>query len=89
MPQFTSEDHAQIARIQVEVAKVLRPFAHNTEAGLAVMALIRNARVLIRRYPPELQSAMNEAIRMYLEGETPDEVVLPFNVTSPGGIILP
>lgn len=87
--EFSNEDHAQTARMQIEVAKALRPFARNTEAALAVSALLRCARTLIRRYPPERQMALVEAAQMYLEGRSPDEVVLPFNVTTPGGIILP
>lgn len=87
--EFTGEDHAQVARIQLEVAKALRPFAHNTEAALAVAAVLRCARTLIRRYPPERQMALIEASQMYLEGRSPDEVVLPFTATSPGGIVLP
>ena len=86
--EFTGADHEQTAKIQLEIAKAIRPFAHNTEAALAVAALLRCARVLIRRYPLERQTALVDAAQMYLEGRAPDETILPFHVTT-GGLITP
>jgi len=83
--EFSGEDLAQTARIKLEVAKAVRPFAHNTEAFLAVAALIQCARVLIDKYPPERRAAIVEACALYLNHDSPEMTVLPFDITGGGG----
>ena len=76
---FSNEDQAQIAAMQRALAVALLPYRQNTQAALAVIALVRCARTLIRLYPNETREALTEASRRYLAGEAADE----------GGIIIP
>jgi hypothetical protein len=83
--EFTGADLEQLAKIKLEIAKTLRPFRHNTEAFLAVAALIQCARVLIDRYPPERRAAIVEACALFLNHDSPDQTVIPFDVTGGRG----
>ncbi len=83
--EFTGEDLQQLAKMRVAVAAALRPFAHNTEAALAIAACITNARVLIDRYPPERRAALVEAVVLFLNHDTPDQDVIPFDITGGAG----
>lgn len=77
--EFTGADQEQVAKMQRAVAETLRPFRDKTEAALAVAALLRCARTLIRLYPAERAKALAEGAAMYLQGESPDEgVIIPF-----------
>jgi hypothetical protein len=83
--EFTGEDLQQLTRMRVAVAAALRPFAHNTEAAIAVAACITNARVLIDKYPPERRAALVEACVLFLNHETPDQSIIPFDITGGRG----
>lgn len=76
---ISNADHAQIAAMQRTIAAALLPHRHNTQAALAVIALVRCARTLIRLYPNETREALTDASRRYLAGEAADE----------GGVIIP
>ena len=86
--EFSGEDVARMGEIRLVVAKAIRPFSHNTEAALAIGALITNARVLIDKYPPERRAAIVEACRLFLGHDNPDQTIHPFDITggAAGGV---
>lgn len=81
---YTAAEETQVRRMQLEIAKALQPFSHNTEAALAVFAMARNMRTLLRQYPPEVRDALVEAVKMYLDGTSPDTGLITLS-TGAGG----
>lgn len=55
--------------LQQEIEKALLPYRENTEAAIAILALIRVTRILLRQYPPPVQEEMFKAIGAYLAGK--------------------
>lgn len=69
--EWRQEDLEQMKRIEREVVKAILPHAGSTEAGLAAIALVRQARVLIRKYPNSVtQKELTQVMCDFLKGET-------------------
>lgn len=81
---FRHEDEQQMKRIQREVVDVLLKYQGNTEAALPMFALVRCARVLLRKYPKHTQDALRKVLIDYLCGRTE-----PRPDVSASGLILP
>lgn len=69
--QFRQPELEQMKRIENEVARTLAPFRANTEAGLAIFALIRCARLLLRLYPERTQQELLSVVVPFLQGGPP------------------
>lgn len=65
---FRTDDVEQMKRVENEVARTLAPFRGNTEAALAVFALVRCARLLLRLYPAKTQKELIPVLVDYLQG---------------------
>lgn len=69
--QFDQNDFNRMLAIERALVQTLLPFRDGkTESGLAAFALVRCARVLLRRYPPETQKQLLGVITAFLEGKT-------------------
>jgi len=65
-------DVAQMHELQRIIVNALLPYTNGerrAEAGLAVFALVRCARVLLRKYPKVAQEELLDAIVPFLEGK--------------------
>lgn len=65
-----TEDMEQIQRVEAEVLRALAPFRENTDPALALFALIRCARMLLRSCPPDSHRQLLPVIRAFLEGKS-------------------
>ena len=78
--EFTNEEVARMREIQQHLERELMKFnQRKTEALLPVAALIICARKLIDLYPEPRRSAVVEGVRMFLEKENPDQLIIPFS----------
>jgi len=73
MLKLDNADAERMKEIERELVKALLPYATGarpTEAGLAVFALVRCARTLLRKYPKRAQEDLLDAVVPFLEGKT-------------------
>lgn len=68
-----ADDVEQIKRVEAEVIRALAPFRENTDPALALFALIRCARMLLRSCPPDSHRQLLPVIRAFLEGQSSPE----------------
>ena len=78
-------------QIQERVDRLLAAdYAGNTEAAIAMFALVRSARVLLQKYPERKRLELLQAVIPFLRGETKPEVDYgPLLVTPDGRPIRP
>lgn len=77
MMSFKNEDLQQVERIQGELTKTLLPYRGNTEAMLAIFALLRCARILLWLYPTSVRDAvLEQAILPFLRGEADEDQLI-------------
>lgn len=65
---FQPEDAARMEHIQKELVRLLLRYRENTEAALAVFALVRSAKTMLGFYPPATQKWLLEVITAFLNG---------------------
>ncbi len=74
LDQYRYEDFLEMKRIEVAVVNALEPFKANSDPLLAVIALTRCLRVLLRLGSKDAQRQLLPVVRAYLEGRaTPPE----------------
>jgi hypothetical protein len=71
LDQFKPDDVAEMKAIERAVIKALMPFREKTDPLLAVVALTRCLRVMIRLGDAEAQSKLLPVLEGYLHGRTP------------------
>jgi hypothetical protein len=70
---FTEKDQRAVHELQRALTEtLLKANDQKMEAGLAVIALVRCARILLDRYPANTRAALCEALVPFLEGRAVD-----------------
>jgi hypothetical protein len=78
--EFGAAEIERMKEIERAVEKTLMQFnGRGTEAALPIAALLLCARRLIRLYPEPRRSALIQGAEMFLEGENPDQQIVPFS----------
>lgn len=78
--EFSNEDVARMREIQRALERELMKFnQRKTEAALPIAALVLCVRKLVDLYPEPRRGAIVEGIRMFLEKENPDQMIIPFS----------
>lgn len=68
--EFRQVDADELARIEQALVETLVPFRARSEAALAVFALARCARTLLRLYPEATRKALTDVVVDFLDGRT-------------------
>lgn len=76
--KFDKEQSDRMLFLQAEIEKTLAPYRENTEAGIAVFALVRCAKKLLELYPDATRADLTEVIIYFLLGakEAPRPMVV-------------
>lgn len=82
--KFTPDMAERMAFLEDKVSRALTPYRQNTEAAIAVAALLRCARKLIELYPPAKQLELVELAVAFLKKERVDLVEDSKLVLPPG-----
>lgn len=68
--RFEQADADRMTFLENKISKTIAPYRENTEAALAIFALVRCARVLLQLYPLHVQVALIDTLHAFLRGET-------------------
>jgi len=74
--EFRDVDAAQMKRVEQVIVEALAPFRAQTEAALAVFALARCMRTLLRLYPETTRQSLTDVVVDFLDGRTAPRDVL-------------
>jgi len=70
LDQYRHEDFVEMKRIETAIIRALLPFKATSDPLLAVVALTRCLRVMLRLGSKEAQAQLVPVLRAYLEGRT-------------------
>ena len=68
--QFRDADFEQMKRVERALIDAMVPFRDQTDPLLAVLALVRVIRVMLRAAPKQSQRQLTPVLMAYLEGRT-------------------
>lgn len=70
--EMNKENLERMAFLEGEIRKAIVPYRDNTEAAIAVFALVRVAKALLGLYPPATRGAIVDVAQLYLMDDEPN-----------------